>query len=267
MSYLTQLNPVLQAFLATGFTYFVTALGAALVFFFQNVDRKILDSLLGFGAGVMIAASFWSLLDPAITLCETQHQQSWLLPAVGFLSGGFFILIGDRILSHCSFSDMANYQKHPEHLKRCILLITAITLHNIPEGMAVGVAFGGAALAITGSDPLGAVLLTIGIGLQNFPEGASVSLPLKREGYSAKKCFFFGQMSGIVEPIAGVIGAAAAFTMETILPFLLAFSAGAMIAVCSSELIPEAARSHKGLAVFGVITGFTLMMVLDVALG
>ena len=272
MSFLNGLNPVLQALLATGFTYGVTALGAAIVFLFKRVNRKILDIMLGFGAGVMIAASFWSLLSPAISMSEKLYQTGWFIPAAGFFVGGIFIISGDRLLNKCSFDDLADYQEHKAHhepgsLKRCILLVTAITLHNIPEGMAVGVAFGGAASMLTGSDSLGAVLLAVGIGLQNFPEGASVSLPLRREGYSRRKSFFYGQLSGMVEPVAGVIGALAAFTMESILPFLLAFSAGAMIAVCASELIPESSKSNKNLATFGITVGFLVMMVMDVALG
>lgn len=268
MTFFTSFHPVVQAMFATLFTYGVTALGASLVFFFRSANRKIMDSMLGFGAGVMIAASFWSLLNPAIDLCTQLGYSQWAVPAAGFLTGGLFIIAGDRLLNRCSFEDIAGFRHHdPKSLKRCILLITAITLHNIPEGLAVGVAFGGAAAGAAGSDTLGAVLLAVGIGLQNFPEGASVSLPLRREGYSRKKCFFFGQISGIVEPIAGVIGALAAVLVEGILPFLLAFSAGAMIAVCASELIPEASKSNKNLATAGVTIGFIVMMILDVALG
>lgn len=263
-----QLSPVLQALLATLFTYGVTALGAALVFFFRQVNRKVLDSMMGFGAGVMIAASFWSLLNPAISLCAELGYHDWLIPALGFLTGGLFIIAGDRLLSKCSFEDLKHLKDHqPQGLRRSILLVTAITLHNIPEGMAVGVAFGGAASAIAGADTWGALLLAVGIGLQNFPEGASVSLPLRRDGWSRRKCFFYGQFSGLVEPIAGVIGALAAVTMQAILPFLLAFSAGAMIAVCASELIPESSRTNKNLATLGVTVGFIVMMVMDVALG
>ncbi len=267
INWINHLNPVLQALLATTFTYGVTALGAALVFFFKQVNRKILDSMLGFGAGVMIAASFWSLLAPAITLCEQRSNHAWLIPAVGFFVGGVFIILGDRLLNRCSFKDIAGFEHHnAQSLKRSILLVMAITLHNIPEGLAVGVAFGGAAKVLTGSESVGAILLAIGIGLQNFPEGATVSLPLRREGYSRGKSFFYGQLSGMVEPIAGVIGAIAAVTIEGILPFLLAFSAGAMIAVCASELIPEASKTNKNLATLGLTFGFITMMVLDVAL-
>lgn len=268
MTFFRSLHPVIQAMLATFFTYGVTALGASLVFFFRSVNRKIMDSMMGFGAGVMIAASFWSLLNPAIQLCAELGYSQWAIPAAGFFVGGLFIIAGDRLLNKCSFEDIAAFRHHDsKSLKRCILLVTAITLHNIPEGLAVGVAFGGAAASVAGSDTLGAVLLAMGIGLQNFPEGASVSLPLRREGYPRKKCFFFGQMSGLVEPIAGVIGALAAVMVQGILPFLLAFSAGAMVAVCASELIPEASKSNKNLATVGVTFGFIVMMILDVALG
>lgn len=268
MDFFSSLHPVAQAALATGFTYGVTALGAGIVFFFQRVNRRVLDSMLGFGAGVMIAASFWSLLSPAIDLSASLGYSSWAVPAFGFLTGGLFIIAGDRLLSRCSFREAAECQvRSRESRRRSILLVTAITLHNIPEGMAVGVAFGGAAAALAGPGSLGAVVLAMGIGLQNFPEGASVSLPLRREGCSRAKSFFYGQLSGMVEPAAGVVGALAAVAAESILPFLLAFSAGAMIAVCASELIPESSRSHKNLATLGVILGFLVMMVLDVTLG
>lgn len=268
MDFFIQLRPVYQAAIATGFTYGVTALGAGIVFFFKKVNRQVLDSMLGFGAGVMIAAAFWSLLSPAIELCESLGYSTWAVPASGFFVGGVFIIAGDFLLGRCSFLEVAEDHTHDrQSRKRSILLITAITLHNIPEGMAVGVAFGGAAAALTGSGSLGAVILALGIGLQNFPEGASVSLPLRREGCSRGKSFFYGQLSGMVEPVAGIVGAAAAVAAESILPFLLAFSAGAMIAVCASELIPESSRSHKRLATLGVIAGFMVMMILDVSLG
>lgn len=262
MNFIESMHPVTQGLLATLFTWGVTVLGASLVFFFKKVNRKMLDIMLGFGAGVMIAASFWSLLLPAIELCEELDYSAWITPAIGFLIGGLFIVIADKLLSKCSFIKNANKPSH----KRSLLLVIAVTLHNIPEGLAVGVAFGSVALGIPGCDIIGAVLLAIGIGLQNFPEGASVSLPLRGEGFSRKKSFFYGQLSGMVEPIAGVIGVICALTMRSILPFLLAFSAGAMIAVVAAELIPESAKNNKNIATLAVISGFIVMMVLDVAL-
>lgn len=259
-------NPVLQAFLATLFTYGVTALGAGVVFFFKRVSPIALNVMLGFGAGVMIAASFWSLLSPAIDLCAELNYNELILPALGFVFGGLFVVGAGKFLDRYSdkfISDKAN----TESVKRCVLLICAVTLHNIPEGMAIGVAFGGAAIGIEGCSVIGASLLALGIGLQNFPEGVAVSLPLRREGVSRKKAFFFGQLSGLVEPISAIVGVLAAITIRCIQPFLLSFSAGAMIAVVSAELIPESARTHKNLCAIGVVIGFVLMMIMDVALG
>lgn len=260
------LHPVWQALLATLFTYGVTAAGAAVVFFFKSVNRKVLDAMLGFGAGVMIAASFWSLLFPAIDLCGELGYNQWFLPAVGFLCGGAFVVLAGKMLERFSFKGIGDHNK-AQSLRRSILLVTAVTLHNIPEGLAVGVAFGGAALGIPGCGVIGASLLALGIGLQNFPEGAAVSLPLRREGFSRGKSFLYGQASGIVEPIAAVLGVFAALTIRSIQPFLLAFSAGAMIAVVAAELIPESVEKNKNLAAMGVVFGFIVMMVLDVALG
>ena len=270
MDWFVELSPIYQALLATLFTWGVTALGAAVVLFFKSVNRKVLDCMLGFGAGVMIAASFWSLLNPAIQLSgELGVKNTWLLPAMGFLVGGVFIIISERFLDKYCFTTWkpGNTPIEKNSVKRSLLLVSAVTIHNIPEGLAVGVAFGGVATGIGGATVISAMMLALGIGLQNFPEGAAVSLPLRREGYSRQKSFMIGQMSGMVEPIAGVIGAMAALTMRSMLPFLLAFAAGAMISVVSSELIPESASENKNLATLGVILGFMLMMVLDVALG
>lgn len=266
MEWFIGLNPVFQGLLATIFTWTVTACGALLVCFFKEINRKLLDGMLGFGAGVMIAASFWSLLGPAIDLCEELGYNSWFITGSGFILGGLFVIIADRFLD--KLTENGNYQRlKNKSFKRSILLVAAITLHNIPEGMAVGVAFGGAAAGIPGATVIAAILLAVGIGLQNFPEGAAVSLPLRREGYSRAKSFFYGQLSGIVEPVAGVLGVIAAITMRSMLPFLLSFSAGAMISVVSSELIPESAKANKNLAALGVTVGFAVMMLLDVALG
>ncbi len=271
MEILSTLHPVWQGLLATLFTYSVTAVGAALVFFFKRANQKMLDGMMAFGAGVMIAASFFSLIQPAIAMCEEMGNSPWLIPSLGFVTGGLFIVFASALLDRFSFESFVNTRhSSSDSVRRSILLVAAITLHNIPEGLAVGVAFGSAAVAYgsgTGTDLVGAVLLAVGIGLQNFPEGASVSLPLRRDGLSVGKSFFFGQLSGFVEPVAGVVGVLAALTVKGILPFLLSFSAGAMIGVAASELIPEAARESKRLTTVGTVVGFTLMMLLDVALG
>ena len=268
MNWFLSLNPILQGLLATLFTWSITALGASVVFFFKDVKKSILNSMLGFGAGVMIAASFWSLLSPAIDLCDDLGYNAWLIPSFGFILGGFFIVLSDKFLDKFTFKDLkVEDGMRFKSYKKSILLVLAVTLHNIPEGLAVGVAFGGAALGIPGCTVASAILLAIGIGLQNFPEGAAVSLPLRREGFTVVKSFFYGQASGLVEPIAGVLGVFMAIAMRAVLPILLAFSAGAMIGVVSSELIPEACLENKNLTTVGIIIGFTLMMILDVALG
>ena len=272
MDWFTNLNPVIQGLLATIFTWSVTALGAGIVFFFKEVDRKILNAMLGFGAGVMIAASFWSLLNPAIELSEELGKSGFIIPGIGFFLGGIFIILADKLMDKYSYGlpvKKTEELKEPKskQYKKSILLVLAVTLHNIPEGLAVGVAFGGVAVGIPGATLVAAMTLALGIGLQNFPEGAAVSLPLRREGLSRSKSFLYGQASGLVEPIAGVIGVVAAITMRNVLPLLLAFSAGAMIAVVGSELLPEASMENKSLTTIGLILGFLVMMVLDVALG
>ncbi len=263
---LLQLSPVLQALLATTFTWGITAAGAALVFFIATANRRLMDLLMGFGAGVMIAASYWSLLNPAIELCGELGYHPWLLPVTGFGVGGLFFVGADRLLEHTLSGKESLGAMGKSSLKRSLLLVTAITLHNIPEGMAVGVAFGCTALEMPGASLSAAMALALGIGLQNFPEGASVSLPLRRDGMSRWKSFFYGQASGLVEPLAGVIGAAAAVSSKAMLPFLLSFSAGAMIAVAAAELIPESTAQNKTLGAMGVVAGFLVMMLLDIAL-
>jgi ZIP family zinc transporter len=264
-----QLSPVMQALLATCFTWFVTALGAALVFFFKKIERNVMDGMLGCAAGVMIAASFWSLLAPAIEMVESEGGIAWLPPLIGFLSGGAFLWGVDKILPHLH----AGFPKgEAEGIKtswqRSVLLVLAITLHNIPEGLAVGVAFGAVAAGHPAASMGAAVALAIGIGIQNFPEGAAVSVPLRREGFSRTKSFMYGQFSGMVEPIAGVVGAAAVLFMQPILPYALSFAAGAMIYVVAEELIPESqAERHSDIPTIGVMLGFAIMMTLDVALG
>lgn len=259
------LNPVIQALIATTFTWGVTALGALIVCFFKQMDKKVLNTILGFSAGVMIAASFWSLISPAIDLSEELGYIAWLLPALGFAVGGLFVLLSDRFLDKVLKS--RGNTRSAASLKRSILLVSAITIHNIPEGMAVGVAFGGIASGVPGMTLIGAVMLAIGIGIQNFPEGAAVSLPLRNEGFSRFKSFMIGQASALVEPISAVIGVVLVLGIRSVLPFLLSFAAGAMIAVAARELLPESVKENKNLATLGLICGFVLMMVLDVALG
>lgn len=263
------LSAVKQAFLGTCFTWFLTALGASLVFFFKTIERRVMDGMLGSAAGVMIAASFWSLLAPAISMVEEAGGIPWIPALVGFLSGGAFLWSVDKILPHLHPGFPV---KEAEGIKtswqRSVLLVLAITLHNIPEGLAVGVAFGAAAAGYPSATIGAAIALAIGIGIQNFPEGAAVSVPLRREGMSRRKSFMYGQFSGMVEPIAGVLGAVAVVYMQPILPYALSFAAGAMIYVVAEELIPESqAEKHSDVATIGVMIGFSIMMTLDVALG
>src|SRR4030067_1417414 len=269
VEYFQNLHPISQAFIATSFTWGVTAIGAALVFPSRNVNMKALDGMLGFAAGVMIAASYWSLLAPAIEMSEGRGIPVWLPPLTGFLLGGIFLRGIDRILPHLHSGfamDKAEGIKTPR--QRRTLLVLAITLHNIPEGLAVGVAFGAAAAGLPSATLAGAVALAIGIGLQNFPEGAAVSMPLRRDGLSRLKCFWYGQLSAVVEPVAGIIGAVVVMGSITILPYALAFAAGAMIFVTVEELIPESQRhGNTDIATMGAMMGFTVMMILDVALG
>jgi len=263
-------HPVLLALFATIFTWLVTAAGASLVFFFKSINRRLLNLMLGFAAGVMIAASYWSLLAPAINMEEVKRSGNAWLPAVtGFLAGGAFLFLIDKLLPHLHARlSIDRSEGIKTSWNRSILLIMAITLHNIPEGLAVGVAFG--ALA-SNADPAilsGAIILTIGIGLQNFPEGAAVSIPLRREGFSRKKAFFYGQLSGIVEPVAGILGAYLVVTVSPLLPYALSFAAGAMIFVVVEELIPESQTGNEtDLSTIGAMLGFATMMFLDVALG
>lgn len=269
METLANLHPVMQALLATLFTWAMTAAGAIPVFFAKQVNRKVLDGLLGMAAGVMIAASFWSLLAPAITLSEDMGYLPWLPPLIGFLAGGACLWGIDKILPHVHPGlAMTEAEGVSTSWRRSTLLILAITLHNFPEGLAVGVAFGAAAADIPGAAVTSAVALAIGIGLQNLPEGTAVAMPLRREGWSRLKCFMYGQLSGVVEPIAGVLGAAVVMIMRPFLPFALAFAAGAMIFVVAEELIPEAQRrGDTDIPTIGVMLGFAIMMFLDVSLG
>ena len=265
-----QSSPVLQALLATLFTWAVTALGASAVFFFRNVNKRFMAGMQGFAAGVMIAASFWSLLAPSISLAkETGHSYVWLPAAVGFLGGGLFVWLVNLVLPHIHPGLKEEKREGlPSSLRRSILLVLAITLHNIPEGLAVGVSFGAAADNFQGATFGGAVALALGIGLQNFPEGTSVSLPLRKEGYSRGKSFWYGQLSGAVEPLAGMLGAWLVSSIRPLLPYGLAFAAGAMLYVVVEELIPGSEmEEEKNLVTMGAMLGFTIMMVLDVAMG
>jgi len=268
LEWFSDLHPVVQALLAGTFTWAVTMLGAGLVFLRKNPARNILDAMLGFAAGVMIAASFWSLLAPSIDMAEAQGVSPWIPPMVGFLLGAVFLRMADALLPHLH-PLMPSSQTEGLHStwNRTTLLVMAITLHNIPEGLAVGVAFGAASLD-PGQSLAGAVALSIGIGLQNFPEGVAVSMPLRRAGISRFKSFWYGQLSAIVEPIAAVAGAAAVLVVQPVLPYALAFAAGAMIFVVVEEVLPEAQQGGRiDLITSAVIIGFTVMMVLDVALG
>jgi ZIP family zinc transporter len=261
--------PVVQALLATLFTWGVTALGAASVFVTRNFNQKLLDAMLGFAAGVMIAASFWSLLAPAIDYAENQPGPNWLPALIGFLLGAVCMRGIDMILPHLH-PGASRDEAEGVHTtwRRATLLMLAITLHNIPEGLAVGVAFGATAMGLETATLAGAVALAVGIGLQNFPEGIAVAMPLRREGVSRAKSFWYGQLSAAVEPIAGVIGATAVLLARPMLPYALSFAAGAMIFVVVEEVIPEAHQEgHGDLATMGVIAGFAVMMTLDVALG
>ena len=262
---------VTMALIATLGTWLVTALGAANVVFFTSLNQKILNFMLGFASGVMIAASFWSLLQPAIERAEeTSNIPAYFVATVGFLMGALFIWISDKIISFARKRVNSSGEKENEKFNRIIMLVLSITLHNIPEGLAVGVAFGALQEGYTPEKLMGAISVAVGIGLQNFPEGAAVSIPLRREGYSRKKAFFLGQASGMVEPIAGIIGALLVTRIETVLPYALSFAAGAMILVVVHELIPECQRNKRAQQYFasmGIILGFAVMMLLDVMLG
>jgi ZIP family zinc transporter len=271
MDWFVNQHVVLQALLATLFTYGVTALGAGTVFFFKSINRKALDGMLGFAGGVMIAASFWSLLAPSIEMAEAQGGgvPSWFPALAGFLGGGLFLRLSDKLLPHLHLEHgVEDAEGIKTNMGRSALLVLAITLHNIPEGLAVGVGFGAAALGVPGAGFAGAVALALGIGLQNFPEGAAVSIPLRRDGLSRGKAFWYGQLSGLAEPVAGVLGAALVSAMQPILPYALSFAAGAMIFVVAEELIPEAySGGNEHITTTGLMLGFALMMVLDVGLG
>ena len=267
IDYFESINPILAAFYATLFTWGLTAAGAALVFLFKNPKRSVMDGMLGFTGGVMVAASFWSLLAPGIEMSPGEGFVKVIPAAVGFLLGAFFIFGLDKILPHMhiNFKESEGI-KTPWH--KTTLLTLAITMHNIPEGLAVGVLFGGVAAGFDGASIGGAVALALGIGLQNFPEGFAVAMPLRRQGLTRRRSFIYGQASAIVEPIAAVLGAWAVMTFQPILPYALSFAAGAMIFVVVEEVIPETQQDkYTDIATMGFIGGFIIMMTLDVGLG
>ncbi len=272
--YFLSLHPIMQAFIAGLFTWGCTIFGSSFVYFFKTVNRKLLDMMMGFAGGVMIAASFWSLLAPALEYAEADYGTlAWLPAAIGFLLGGFFIRLIDYVVPHLHLSkpiEEAEGMQPKKGLSKSMLLFLAITIHNIPEGLAIGVTFGALATQVPGVDAsiMGAIGLAIGIGLQNIPEGSSLSLPIRGEGHSRWKAFWYGSMSAVVEPIAAVIGAAFVLSMTAVLPYALAFAAGAMIFVVVEELIPESqSNGNTDIATLSLMVGFVVMMVLDVALG
>nr|WP_102028977.1 ZIP family metal transporter [Salirhabdus sp. Marseille-P4669] len=262
-----QLNPIIQALLGTLFTWGMTAFGAAFVFFTKKSNPKFLDGMLAFAGGVMIAASFWSLLSPAIEMADTNGIPPWLPAVIGFLLGGFFLLLVDRFIPLVKDKVMSDI-KDPKAKQRTALLVFSVTLHNIPEGLAIGVAFGAVASDLSSASLTAAIALAVGIGIQNFPEGMAVSMPLRREGMSKGKSFWYGQFSGMVEPISAVVGAFAVLFIQPILPYALSFAAGAMIFVVAKEIIPGShEKGHTQLASMCLMIGFAIMMTLDVALG
>lgn len=269
IAFFESINPIYGALLASLFTWLMTAAGASLVFLFKNLSRKWLDGMLGFTGGVMIAASYWSLLNPAIEMSEGEGFVKVIPSAVGFFLGALFLFGLDKVLPHLhiNFKD-SEKEGLKSNWHRTVLLILAITLHNIPEGLAVGVLFGGVAQGYDGASITGAVILAMGIGLQNFPEGLAVSMPLRREGVSRLKSFWYGQLSAVVEPVAAVLGALAVVFFQPLLPYALAFAAGAMIYVVIEEVVPETQRDkYTDFATMGFVVGFIVMMSLDVGLG
>lgn len=269
IAFFEQFNPIVQALLGTLFTWGVTALGAAGVFLKKDISRKLLNGMLGFAAGVMIAASYWSLLAPSIEISEAIGAIPWVPPVIGFLLGGIVLRLIDAVIPHLHLNmPKESAEGISTSWQRSILLVLAITIHNFPEGLAVGVAFGAAAAGIEGASVASAIALALGIGIQNFPEGLAISAPLRREGLKPFKSFWYGQLSAVVEPIGAIMGAGAVLLMRQFLPYALAFAAGAMIYVVVEDLIPEAQQDNStDIATIGAMLGFALMMTLDVALG
>ncbi|HXG48791.1 MAG TPA: ZIP family metal transporter [Methylomirabilota bacterium] len=268
MQTFSEFHPLLQALLAGTFTWAVTAVGAVLVFFTREFNRKVLDGMQGFASGVMIAASYWSLLSPAVEMAEADGTRGWIPASIGFLAGGVFLFVCDKLLPHLRQGIGFRTEGISTNWNRTVLLVLAITLHNIPEGMAVGVAFGAVTEGYPSATLPAAMALAFGIGLQNFPEGLAISLPLRREGVPVAKCFWYGQASALVEPAAAVLGAAAVFLARPLLPYAMSFAAGAMIYVVVDELIPDSHRSENhDFATLSTLAGFAVMMLLDVAFG
>jgi ZIP family zinc transporter len=267
VNYFTSINPIMAAGIATVFTWLMTLVGASIVFLFVKINRTVMDGTLGFTGGVMMAASVFGLLIPAMNMSNGEGFEKAFPAAIGFVFGALFLFILDKFLPHLH----VNF-KQVEGVKtpwqRATLMVMAITLHNIPEGLAIGVLFGGVAAGIPEATITGATILTIGIAIQNIPEGIAVTMPLRRLGLSKRRSFFYGQSSAIVEPIAGVIGALAVSFFTPILPYALAFAAGAMVFVVIEEVIPETQQANNtDIATLGFILGFVLMMLLDVGLG
>lgn len=269
LKFFRSIDPLYAALLATVFTWLVTAIGASLVFFFKTINRKVLDIMLGFTGGVMIAASFWSLLAPAIDISENLSVPKWFPAASGFLAGALVLFGLDKLLPHLHINFEPIEQEGPKkNWSKTVLLVFAITLHNIPEGLAVGIGFGAVAANIPGAEIGGAVALAIGIGLQNLPEGTAIAVPLRRNGLSRLKSFWWGQLSAVVEPFAGVAGALFVIQVAAILPYALSFAAGAMVYVVVEEVIPETQRDkYTDFATLGFVLGFVVMMILDVSVG
>jgi len=267
IDFLSRQNVVVQTLLGTGFTYLMTALGAAVVFVVKGTSRKLLDSMLGFAAGIMIAASYWSLLAPAIEVSHGMGALAWVPAAVGFAAGGVFLRVVDRLLPHLhpGFAE-ENAEGIKTSWQRSTLLVLAVTLHNIPEGLAVGVAFGAAAYGFPEATLMGAIVLAVGIGIQNFPEGIAVSMPLRGGGMGRLRSFWYGQLSGLVEPAAGVIGAVTVYSSQALLPYALGFAAGAMIFVVVEDVIPESQiNGNTDISTMSAMLGFLVMMILDVS--
>lgn len=263
INYFFNLTPIYQALIAGMFTFLVTTLGAAVVFFFKAVNKNIMDAMLAISSGIMLSASFFSLLNPAIEIADELKLTTWLVVLAGLMVGGLLLYIGDKVMDHFSKNSQSDFS-----LKRCAMLFTSITLHNIPEGLVVGVAFGAISYGADKAAIFSAISLTIGIALQNFPEGSAISLPLRREGLSRYKSFLFAMLSGLVEPISAVIGAILVMKIQIILPFILSFAAGAMIFVISMELIPESqSNKKKDLMALLTLVGFAVMMILEITLG
>lgn len=263
INFLSEINPIYQALLAGIFTFLITVLGSSLVFFFKNINKNIMDTMLAISAGIMLSASFFSLLNPAISISNELNLITWLILFSGFISGGILLLIGDKLLSLIENKGKYSINK----LKRSIMLFSSITLHNIPEGLVLGVAYGSIIYNLNNTSIASAIALTIGIGIQNFPEGSAISLPLRRDGISPFKSFVIGAISAIVEPIFAVLGAILVLKIKLFLPFILAFTAGAMVFVITLELIPESqANKRKGLMALALMIGFSIMMILELVL-